>query len=196
MKKKVGFYMGSFDPIHIGHIATITAVLRERILDEVLIVPAIANPAKRHEPASLIHREAMILRMIVQDLADFDGMVSVCHGRGEADPDGKYYSYRQLSEILQMKPELTETDNYIIAGTDIAPKIRKWKNSAEILAKFKVLEIVRPGYVPEKGIENGIACSSSAVREMIASGKSPIPWVPSSVWEVIKEFKLYGSGQG
>ena len=191
MKKKIGFYMGSFDPIHIGHIATIMKVLQEGQVDEVMVVPAIANPAKKHAPADINQREVMIKAAIL-DMGDIGKNVFVSHGKGIADPDGKFYSYRQLSEIIELEPRLAETDNYIIAGTDTAKMIPKWRNSKQILSKFGIIEIERPGFSKDGDPENGIKCSSSRIREMIEDGNNPYPWIPISVWEVIKTYGLYG----
>ena len=191
MKKKIGFFMGSFDPIHIGHIALITGVLGKRLVDELVIVPAMANPGKKNPPEGIIHREAMISSTLISELADFRGKVQVTHGKGEADPDGKYYSYRQLREILEANPGWSREDLYIIAGTDTAKEIPSWKNSEEILAQFKILEVDRPGWSEAQGI----TCSSSGIRKMIAGGLVPTPWVTAGVWETIKTYGLYGSGK-
>ena len=36
---KIGIYPGSFDPIHLGHIQIVNKILKEKIVDKVLIVP-------------------------------------------------------------------------------------------------------------------------------------------------------------
>lgn len=37
---RVGLFLGSFDPIHIGHISIITTVLNANLVDKVIIIPA------------------------------------------------------------------------------------------------------------------------------------------------------------
>lgn len=43
---KIGLLLGSFDPIHVGHIATIASVLNQGLCDKVLVVPTVHNPDK------------------------------------------------------------------------------------------------------------------------------------------------------
>lgn len=40
---KVGFLLGTFDPIHMGHLYMITSVLNENLVDEVVVVPTMQN---------------------------------------------------------------------------------------------------------------------------------------------------------
>lgn len=46
MSKKIGFLMGSFDPIHIGHLFMASEALNKNIVDEVVFVPTFQNPWK------------------------------------------------------------------------------------------------------------------------------------------------------
>ena len=45
---KVGFLLGTFDPIHMGHLYMITSALNDNLVDEVVVVPTMQN-------LSLIH---------------------------------------------------------------------------------------------------------------------------------------------
>ena len=61
MKKTVGFYGGTFDPIHFGHINLAIQLLETHRLDEVLFCPAYCSPFKTAAPphASPQHRLEM-----------------------------------------------------------------------------------------------------------------------------------------
>lgn len=37
---KIGLFLGSFDPIHIGHISIISSVLNAGFVDKVIVIPA------------------------------------------------------------------------------------------------------------------------------------------------------------
>ena len=50
---KYGFFLGSFDPPHLGHFAVVEKVLKEGLVDHVIMVPAPQNPWKKEKPASL-----------------------------------------------------------------------------------------------------------------------------------------------
>ncbi len=60
--KKVGFFGGSFDPIHFGHIALALRLLEAHQLDEILFCPAFCSPFKLDRPplAQAEHRLAML----------------------------------------------------------------------------------------------------------------------------------------
>ena len=191
--KRIGIYLGSFDPIHIGHVNTIIKVLNENLVDYVLIVPCAQNPWKDHKPVSLEKRRQMI-RLLDIDIVGKVG-VSDCDSKIKPDENGEYYAYQSLELIKEEiennndkfddEPELS-----IIAGTDVALDIPKWKNSEWILSNFKVINIDRPGYSVYDDFK-GINISSTDIRDMIKKGLNPIPWVPAEVWHYIKEEGLY-----
>lgn len=56
---RVGLFLGSFDPIHIGHISIVTTVLNANLVDKVIIIPAWHNPFKEHNPAPFMKRWEM-----------------------------------------------------------------------------------------------------------------------------------------
>ena len=45
---KVGLLLGSFDPIHIGHVHMATEALNRGLVDQVFFVPTMQNPWKEH----------------------------------------------------------------------------------------------------------------------------------------------------
>lgn len=191
--KRIGIFMGSFDPIHVGHIAAIMKVINEKKVDYVVILPCKSNPSKDYEPESLEHRIEMIKCIDVDNYQSIG--ISEVDTKLKPDPDGKFYSYKSL-ELAEAdingcgnfdpNPEL-----YIIAGTDVALDIPNWKNSEEILNKYKIINIDRPGYSVYDDVD-GLEVSSTEIRKMIKAGKNPIPYVTAEVWHYIKENGLYG----
>ena len=45
--KRYGIYGGSFDPIHIGHVALAESAVRECGLDKLIFMPAYISPFKQ-----------------------------------------------------------------------------------------------------------------------------------------------------
>lgn len=43
---RIGLLLGSFDPIHIGHLYMATQALNNKLVDKVLFVPTFQNPWK------------------------------------------------------------------------------------------------------------------------------------------------------
>src|SRR6185312_11031757 len=61
LKSRVGVFGGTFDPVHVGHLAIAVAALESVPLDRVLFVPARRSPLKDRDPlASVADRVAMI----------------------------------------------------------------------------------------------------------------------------------------
>lgn len=53
---KVGFLLGTFDPIHMGHLYMITSALNDNLVDEVVVVPTMQNVWKDREATEFQHR--------------------------------------------------------------------------------------------------------------------------------------------
>jgi nicotinate-nucleotide adenylyltransferase len=70
--KKIGFFGGSFDPIHFGHLNLAIEMLEKHGLDEILFCPAFCSPFKIDRPpvASPEHRLEM-LKLVLADVPQF-----------------------------------------------------------------------------------------------------------------------------
>ena len=65
---RIGIFGGTFDPIHVGHLAIANAVLDELALDLVYFVPARRSPLKQGGPiASAEDRIAMLAAAIADE---------------------------------------------------------------------------------------------------------------------------------
>ena len=64
--KSIGFFGGTFDPIHCGHLHLALSFLEAYQLDQILFCPASVSPFKIHQKphVSSIHREEMVKRAI------------------------------------------------------------------------------------------------------------------------------------
>lgn len=70
--KKIGFFGGSFDPIHFGHLNLAIQMLETHGLDEILFCPVFCSPFKVHQPpvASPEHRLEM-LKLVLAAVPQF-----------------------------------------------------------------------------------------------------------------------------
>ena len=189
--------MGSFDPIHIGHISIVSRVINLGIVDKIFIVTSPGNPWKNTPAASFLQRNQMINLIIQNELRSEAGKVLLFHG-GENDEnvdifrdqnDGKFYSYRQLQLILN-KNGTVDKKYYIIGGSDVKDSIKSWKNYEWIYNNFEFLMLERGGYV--KDGEDLINVSSTDIREKIFTRMCTLPFLYPSTIDYIKENKLYG----
>ena len=58
---KVGILLGSFNPIHMGHLHMAASALNAELVDEVVFVPSVQNPWKKKYSADFRNRCFMII---------------------------------------------------------------------------------------------------------------------------------------
>ena len=57
---RIGLFLGSFNPPHIGHVNIVREVLNSKLVDTVWIIPAYQNPNKNVDPSeNFSHRYNM-----------------------------------------------------------------------------------------------------------------------------------------
>ena len=185
---KVGIFMGTFDPPHIGHFQVIEGILREGLVDKVIILISPGNPFKSWAPSSLNIREKLFM---LQGYPDVSRGIFLNSTPYPPDSDGKYYSYQQLRVLLKDYPELKNEELYIICGEDVNPAI--WKESGEILEKFGILRVHRGKSSSFDSINlwPEIDVSSTWIRECIRDNKCPLPFITAEAWKFIRESGLY-----
>ena len=157
-KTKVGLFLGSFDPFHVGHKEAVIEALQS--LDQVWVVPSMWNPWKEREPVPIDQR----FWIAHYELERVQG-VRVLAVVTDPEEDGKYYSVDQLKKIIRGYGSRS-FEFWIIGGKDVVQDIEKWKDSGWILGNFKVLETFRPGEGEEQQ-EGRTEISSTKIRELI-----------------------------
>lgn len=195
--------MGSFDPVHIGHINMVRLALNSGLLDKVILVPSGHNPWKKADPAPFDLR----VQMIAASIKDFDGKCEVSCIEKSFDPP--FYSNKPLNYFR----EKYKGDNlFILCGTDTVNRIPRWKNAeTDILPYYGIIEICRGINDPmEEGPERYVedkkgnkypyqriisgsymTCSSTEVRNSIADGLILYPLINKEVEKIIKDNNLY-----
>jgi nicotinate (nicotinamide) nucleotide adenylyltransferase len=166
-KTKIGIFLGSFDPFHIGHKEAVIEALG-RGMDEVWVIPSVWNPWKTNQPAPIDER----FWMAHYELEKVD-RAKVLVVVTEPDPeDGKYYTVDQLRKIIRGYGS-RYFEFWIIGGKDTVEDIEKWKEGNWILGNFKVLETYRP----EAEHTDRTCISSTQIRE----------WIENEKWDKLKE---------
>ena len=64
---KLGILVGTFDPIHLGHMRTAAAIGEELGLEKVYLIPSASPPHKTREPVAPFHHRLTIARLAVDD---------------------------------------------------------------------------------------------------------------------------------
>lgn len=128
----IGLLGGSFDPVHLAHVALAKAAVAELALDEVQLIPA-GEPWQRGAlAASPEHRLAMLELAIRAEPALRANAV-------EIEREGKTYT-------LDTVRELPATAEYIwILGADQLENFHTWHGWREIASLVRIAVAQRPG---------------------------------------------------
>ena len=183
---RVGVFGGTFDPVHLGHLAIAHAALESVPLDRVLFVLARRSPLKERGPVA---PEADRLRMIELAVA---GEPRFAVSRIELDREGPSYTVETLERLAG------DDDLFLILGSDAIADFPRWKDPDRI-AKLATLVVAdRPGAPARLGDAPIVTfdaprldISSRELRARAARGRSLRYLVPEPAWKHIEARGLY-----
>jgi nicotinate-nucleotide adenylyltransferase len=151
-KKKIAFYGGSFDPVHLGHLAVAKALLSQFALDEFVYIPASHAPHKlRKKPTPTYDRYAMLC-LATQNEPD------IRVSKMEIEMPDRPYSVETLSRLNE---ELQETEIFFVMGADSWMDITTWREWEKVLGLTNHIVVNRPGF------ELGTGHVTDAIRSRI-----------------------------
>lgn len=130
----IGIMGGTFDPVHIGHIALAQHARTEFELDRILFLPNHNQWMKKdREITPDIHRVQMV-RLAVEGIPGFE--VSLA----EIEAGGISYTYRTLEILKEQYPDETL---YFIMGADSLLTLECWVEPAKVMKYAHLLAAVR-----------------------------------------------------
>ena len=197
---KIGIMGGTFDPIHLGHLATAEAVRENFSLDEILFIPAARPPHKLGKKVSdEKHRLAMTI-LATQSNKFF--RVSDM----ELKRTGLSYTLDTMNEL--QKKFGVSAKLFFIIGADSLADLNKWHAAKELVEKCHFIATTRPGadanfsavkkFFGEAATKHihrvttpGLEISSTDIREKIRLGRSIKYLVPEADEEYILREKIY-----
>ena len=182
---------GTFDPVHIGHMAVAEAVKNFLSPQRILFIPAKTPPHKAGmDLTDKEHRYNMVLSSICR-YPEYD--VS----RLEMDRRGTSYTIDTVRTLREICPPNAEIS--LCVGEDAFMEIRTWKDYGELLGLCSLVVVSRKGQAgcarlseqltKEYGatiryLENPlIDVSSTMVREKLQKGFSVKSLMPREAWE-------------
>jgi nicotinate-nucleotide adenylyltransferase len=182
LKQKIGFFGGSFDPIHFGHLNLAIQILERAGLDEILFCPALYSPFKtgRLPVAASDHRLAMIKLV----MAPFFRVTSI-----ELDRPGPSFTVDTLRALSQKNIEYR-----LILSEESAAHFQNWKEPEEIIKFWAPIVGSRSDGVkgPFQTIRTPLFdISSTEVRSRLKKKLYCKHLVPSIVLDYIEDFQLY-----
>lgn len=187
----VGLFFGSFNPVHIGHLALANYMLSFTDMDQVWLVVSPHNPLKKK--SGLLNQND---RLHLVNLAlDFNPKIKSTNIEFDL-PQPSY----TINTLAHLKEKFPEHQFSLIMGQDNLQTLDKWKNYEEILKKYHI-------YVyPRKNVKSSefdshkhvhlteapvMEISSTFIRNAIKSNKNIQYFMHPKVWEYIDEMNFY-----
>lgn len=200
---RLGVLGGTFDPIHIGHLAAGEEARQALGLDRVLFVPAGDPP---HKPASVTAAED---RLAMVELA-IAGNEAFEASRIELDRPGPSFTVDTVTELARAEPQVELT---LILSAESFLGLPSWREPARLLELSRVAIVPRGGlgppddaWVAERfpGTRARITrlgaprlrISATEIRERVRSARSVRYLVPDAVIGYIGDHGLYRDGPG
>ena len=196
-RERIGIMGGTFNPIHLGHVAMAQACIRAASLDRVLFLPA-GQPPHKSGIASAEDR----WRMVCAAVAPYKRL-EPC--RIELDREGTTYTFDTLTSLREQYPKAAF---FYIIGADTLLQLHSWHRYQEVLHLCSFLMCPRAG-VSEDAIArerarlqaegarfvfvkmDSVDISSTEVREALAAGE-PVELLNPAVCEYAGVMGLYG----
>jgi nicotinate-nucleotide adenylyltransferase len=199
----IGIMGGTFDPIHVGHLAAAEEAREALGLDRILFVPAGRPPHKPDRPITPAqHRLAMVeLAIAGNDAFELS--------RIEVDRDGPSYTFETVELLAAAeRTEDREPDLTLILSVESFHGFPTWHEPRRILALCRLAVVPRGGFpTPERawlaeqfrGVPVRVAfldaprlrLSGSEIRQRVAAGRSIRYLVPDAVLDYIGDHGLY-----
>jgi nicotinate-nucleotide adenylyltransferase len=177
----IGIFAGSFNPIHIGHLALANWICEFCTLDELWFLVSPQNPFKKE---SELIDEKQRLQMVTSAIAGYDKFKVSDFEFSLPRP-----SYT-IDTLHALRENFPEREFYLIMGADSWNGISRWKDSEILLADFPVIiyprkgfEIVIPDKYPNvKKVEAPLMeVSSTFIRQSVKNGKDIRFFLPESL---------------
>jgi nicotinate-nucleotide adenylyltransferase len=188
---KTGLFFGSFNPIHIGHLAIANYIVEFTDVQQVWFVVSPQNPLKKKK--SLLadyHRIAL-----VREAIDGDQRFRACDVELKL-PQPSY----TIDTLAYLREQFPDREFSIVMGADGLLTFNKWKNYKELINTCTRYVYPRPG-INVAGLPNTENCifidapvievSSTFIRDSIKQGKNMSYFLNSKTYNYLSEMHFY-----
>ena len=190
MKMKIAIYSGSFNPLHIGHLAIMKHMVEEVGYDMVYLIVSPKNPLKDGISSASGHDRFEAATEAVARHFVMSEKQKVKVDDIELTMPEPHYTIRTLDALKVREPDNEFT---FIMGADNLADIRRWRDYGRILREYGVavypreginLDEVKKGLIEEDNSYRiqildapMVDISSTDIREGMAAGKDMREWL-------------------
>lgn len=194
---KTGLYFGSFNPVHIGHLAIAGYMTEYASLDQVWFVISPHNPLKKKESLLADHQRLHMVRLAI---GDNDNLKASDIEFYLPKPS---YTINTMAFLVEKYPG---NDFALVMGEDNLYTLHKWKNAGELVKRHTIYVYPRQGIIkpPNVLLDELIAkadirfvnapmmdISGTFIRNGIHQNKDMSYFLPPLVWKYIREMHFY-----
>lgn len=194
---KTGLFFGSFNPIHIGHMAIANYIAEYTDLREIWFVVSPHNPLKPKD-SLLDDRD----RFYLVELAIGNDLRFRASDIEFSLPQPSY----TIDTMAYLSEKYPERDFTLIMGEDNLNTLHKWKNAAELVKRYPLIVYPRlnPGRKSSRKLQDILITASvtevkaplmeisgTFIRQAIREGKDLSWYVPAPAWKYITEMHFY-----
>ena len=179
---RLGIYVGSFNPVHVGHIHVVNYLLEKKYVDKILLLPTPSYWDKTN----------------LLDMNDRINMLKV-YENDKVIVDAKHNNYPYTYQVLNsLRKDYKDDELYLIIGSDNIEKFDLWEHVDEILEN-KVIVVRRDDTDIEKYTSKFNTTNFIIVNEFkpidISSSRirnnKDYNYLDKEVYNYIKENNLY-----
>ena len=211
-QQSIAVFGGTFNPPHNGHSQLVQNIIRKRIANHILFVPALHPPHKQGLPSVSFKKRTAMLQIMIENLNknSTPTRYSISTIEGERT-NSLSYTYNTMRELERQYPE---NPLFLLIGGDSLLQLHTWYMADKLVDKWKILTYPRdeifasPDNVLKKLKENWTekiasllfesilpvnVCniSSTQIRDMLQNQEDISNALDPDVYNYIKEKGLY-----
>lgn len=202
LKGKIGFFGGTFDPIHYGHIHMALQLMERAHLDTVLFCPTSLSPFK--QDAFPLVSAKLRLEMVRLAIAPIEKFAALDLEVGLKVPAFTIDTMRRL--VTSVKKEGDAAQFFLLLSQDALPRLHEWKEVDDLLVLAHPLIASRTAEsVTTKNLSQSASAavskgiiqtpildiSSTEIRNRLAASLYCGHLVPQDVLDYIRGNELY-----
>jgi nicotinate-nucleotide adenylyltransferase len=198
----IGIFGGTFDPIHLGHLALAREARDALGLSPVLFVPNADPPHKQDQSITAAGHRAAMVALAIGPEAGFE------LSRIELDRAGPSYAVDTAAQLAQRSSREGRPEPWFLLSAEALDTFDTWRQPERLLELVRVAVAPRPGADPVDaawvrqrypGREDRFAflpgpeldIAATDIRERVAAGRAIDDLVPAPVADYIAREGLY-----
>lgn len=189
---RIGVLGGTFDPVHIGHLAVAVEVRAALGLDRMLLM--VANQPWQKTGTRAVTPPEDRLAVVEAAVAEVEGLEA---SRLEIDRGGQSYMADTAAELAGAHPGAAL---FLVLGSDLVGDLHTWERHDDLCRLVTLAVVGRPGIAaalppaPWRAVEVAVPTldvSSSNLRDRAAAGRPLDVLIPPAALRQIRRRGLY-----